>query len=43
MRVQSPEAMSSKIFIEFIALIVRNRIYNLLKDTILKLDGRHSV
>lgn len=39
MRVQSPEAMSSKIFIEFIALIVRNRIYNLLKDTMLKLDG----
>ena len=38
MRVQSPEAMSSKIFIEFIALIVRNRIYNLLKDTMLTLD-----
>lgn len=39
MRVQSPEAVSSKIFIEFVALIVRNRIYNLLKDTMLKLDG----
>ena len=39
MRVQSPEAISSKIFIEFIALIVRNRIYNLLKETMLKLDG----
>ena len=31
-RVQSSQSMSSKIFIEFIALIVRNRIYNLLKD-----------
>lgn len=39
MRVQSPEAMSTKIFIEFVALIVRNRIYNLLKETMLKLDG----
>ena len=39
MRVQSSEAMSSKIFIEFVALIVRNRIYNLLKETMLKLDN----
>ena len=39
MRVQSSEALSSKIFIEFVALIVRNRIYNLLKDTMQKLDG----
>lgn len=31
--------MSSKIFIEFVALIVRNRIYNLLKETMLKLDN----
>ena len=39
MRVQSSEAVSTKIFIEFIALIVRNRIYNLLKETMQKLDG----
>lgn len=38
MRVQSNEALSAKIFIEFIALIVRNRIYNLLKDTLLKAE-----
>ena len=31
MRVQSAQALSAKIFVEFIALIVRNRIYNLLK------------
>lgn len=39
MRVHSSEAVSTKIFIEFIALIVRNRIYNLLKETMQKLDG----
>lgn len=39
MRVQSSEAISTKIFIEFVALIVRNRIYNLLKETMQKLDG----
>lgn len=32
MRVHSDRALSSKLFIEFIGLIVRNRIYNLLKD-----------
>ena len=32
MRVCSEEALSSKLFIEFIGLIVRNRIYNLLKE-----------
>ena len=32
--------MAAKLFIEFIALIVRNRIYNLLKETMLKLDKR---
>ena len=37
-RVQSNEALSAKLFIEFIALIVRNRIYNLLKETMLRLD-----
>ena len=39
MRVQSDEALSSKVFIEFVALIVRNRIYNLLKETMLKLEN----
>lgn len=42
MRVQSSEALSAKIFIEFIALIVRNRIYNLLKETLLKLETRQN-
>ncbi len=40
MRICSNEAMAAKLFIEFIALIVRNRIYNLLKETMLKLDKR---
>ena len=39
MRVQSEEALSSKVFIEFVALIVRNRIYNLLKETMLKIES----
>lgn len=42
MRVQSQEALSAKIFIEFIALIVRNRIYNLLKETLLKMETRQN-
>src|SRR5699024_6462962 len=33
MRVQTTQALSAKIFVEFIALIVRNRMYNLLKET----------
>lgn len=32
--------MAAKIFIEFVALIVRNRIYNLLKETLLRLETR---
>lgn len=40
MRVQTAESLSAKIFIEFIALIVRNRIYNLLKETMLRLETR---
>lgn len=40
MRVQSAESLSSKVFVEFIALIVRNRIYNLLKENTLKMDSR---
>ncbi len=40
MRVQTREALSSKIFIEFLALIVRNRIYNLLKETMRELESK---
>ncbi len=40
MRTQISESLSSKVFIEFIALIVRNRIYNLLKETMLRLETR---
>ena len=40
MRVHSQEALSAKIFIEFIALIIRNRIYTLLKEELLKIDTR---
>lgn len=39
-RTCSNESLSAKLFIEFITLIVRNRIYNLLKETMLKLDAR---
>jgi transposase len=37
-RGHSSETHSARTFVEFIALIVRNRIYNLLKDTMLKLE-----
>lgn len=37
MRVHSSESVSAKIFIEFLGLIVRQRIYNLLKDEMSKL------
>lgn len=40
MRVQSAESMSSKLFLEFVTLIVRNRIYNLLKEEMLKIETR---
>ena len=40
MRVQTVESLSSKVFIEFVALIVRNRIYNLLKENTLKMESR---
>ena len=40
MRTQISESLSAKVFIEFIALIVRNRIYNLLKETMLRLETR---
>ena len=39
-RVQSSQSMSSKIFIEFVALIVRNRIYNLLKEQMLRMETK---
>ena len=38
MRVHSAESLSAKLFVEFVALIVRNRIYNLLKELMLKLE-----
>ena len=40
MRAQIAHSLSAKVFIEFIALIVRNRIYNLLKETMLRLETR---
>ena len=40
MRTHSARALSAKIFAEFIALIVRNRIYNLLKETMLRIESR---
>jgi transposase len=39
-RVQTSQSMSSKIFIEFVALIVRNRIYNLLKEQMIRMENR---
>lgn len=39
-RVQSSQSMSAKIFIEFVALIVRNRIYNLLKEQMIRMETR---
>lgn len=40
LRVGSDESATSKIFIEFVALIIRNRIYNCLKDEKKKLDRK---
>lgn len=40
LRIYGDTAAESKIFIEFLALIVRNRMYNCLKDEMLKLDSR---
>ena len=39
-RVHSSESMSSKIFLEFVALLVRNRIYNLLKEQMIRLETK---
>ena len=41
-RVQSTQSMSSKLFIEFIALIIRNRIYNLLHENMLRMDSKYN-
>ena len=41
-RVQSAQSMSSKLFIEFIALIIRNRIYNLLHENMLRMDSKYN-
>ena len=40
MRTHSTEALSAKIFVEFVALIVRSRIYNLLKETMLRMETK---
>lgn len=40
MRVYSGESVSAKIFIEFVAMIVRCRLYTYLKDEMKKLDKR---
>ena len=40
MRVHSQNALSAKVFIEFIALIIRNRIYTLLKEELLRIDTK---
>lgn len=42
MRIHSSESNSAKIFVEFVALIIRNRIYNLLKETMLKMERRQN-
>ena len=39
-RVHSDEAAEAKIFIEFVALIIRNKIYTCLKDAILEDDSK---
>lgn len=40
LRVASDEVAASKIFVEFIALIIRNRMYTLLKSEMKKLDKK---
>ncbi len=42
MRAHSNEAVSARIFIEFLALIIRNRFYNLLKDEMRRLKVRRN-
>ena len=38
-RVHTSERYSAKLFVEFVALIVRNRIYNLLKETMMRMES----
>jgi len=40
MRVQSAGSMSAKLFLEFVTLIVRNRIYNLLKEEMMRIETK---
>jgi len=40
MRIHTSRALSAKMLAEFVALIVRNRIYNLLRETMLRLNTR---
>lgn len=40
LRVQSDESAEAKIFIEFVALIIRNKIYTSLKDEVLENDKK---
>lgn len=42
LRVQSEEAAEAKIFIEFVALVIRNKIYTSLKDAVLEDDSKAS-
>ena len=42
MRVHCDDAVKTKIFLEFICLIVRNRLFNLLKDEMLRTNTRHN-
>ena len=39
-RVQTDEAADAKIFIEFVALIIRNKIYTSLKDAVLEDESK---
>ena len=40
LRIYGDSSAESKIFIEFLALIIRNKMYNCLKDEMLRLDSR---
>jgi hypothetical protein len=40
MRIHTARALSTKMLAEFVALIVRNRIYNLLRETMQRLNTR---
>ena len=40
LRVQTDEAVEAKIFVEFVALVIRNKIYTSLKDAVLEDDNK---